>query len=303
MQTKTGISGKGKTVFIINPVSGTGKAARIEHLIQNYPGYRDSKPEIIQTHYKGHATKIAKKLIKKGVKRIVAVGGDGTVNEIAAELDGKEAVLGIIPSGSGNGLARHLGIPGKPEKALDVLNSGKIIRIDAGRVNDRLFFCTCGTGFDARVGKIFDKLDGRGLINYIKTIIRELIQYRPKKYKIRIDGKKYKQRAFLVTVANAGQYGGNAYIAPRAKIDDGLFDICIFRPFPRFKSVFLGLRLFNRTIDASKYLDIYRGSEIIIERNKNIRMHVDGEPVKMKHKVRITVLPKSLKVIVPDEIL
>lgn len=303
MQTKTSISGKGRLVFIINPVSGTGKAHKLEHLIQNHPGSRDSNPEIIQTRYKGHATKIAKKLIKKGVKKIVAVGGDGTVNEIASELAGKEAALGIIPHGSGNGLARHLGIPVKSEKALDVLSSGKIIRIDAGRVNDRLFFCTCGTGFDARVGKVFDKLGGRGMINYVRTVIREFILYRPKKYKIHIDGKKYKQKAFLVTIANAGQYGGNAYIAPRAKIDDGLFDICIFRPFPRFKCVILGLRLLNRTIDTSKYLDIYRGREVIIERNKNIRMHMDGEPVKMKHKVRITVLPKSLRVIVPDQIL
>jgi diacylglycerol kinase family enzyme len=171
-----------------------------------------------------------------------------------------------------------------------------------GKVNNRFFFCTCGTGFDARVGKIFYKLGGRGFMNYLRTVIREFISYKPKKYKIHIDGKKYKQKAFLVTIANAGQYGNNAYIAPEAKIDDGLLDICILRPFPRFKSVILGLRLFNRTIDKSRYLDVFRGREIIIRRKKKIQMHLDGEPVKMKHHVYVSIVPESLKVIVPAQI-
>ncbi len=293
------ISEKDKIAFIINPVSGTGKVSGIEYLIQHQVNFNGFVPEIIRTRYKGHAAKIVRKLIKKGTKAIVAVGGDGTVNEIASEMVGENTVLGIIPNGSGNGLARHLGIPLKTEHALDLLYTGKIKKIDTGKVNNRFFFCTCGTGFDARVGKIFDKLSGRGFLNYVRTVIREFIHYQPKKYKIRIDGKKLKKRAFLLTIANAGQYGNNAYIAPGAKIDDGLLDICIFRPFPRFKSIILGLRLFSRTIDKSKYLDTCQGREIIIQRAKKIRMHLDGEPVKMKNRVKVTILPKSLKVIVP----
>lgn len=299
MQRKTSISEKEKIIFIINPVSGTGKTDKLEYLIQHHVNPEAFIPEIIKTRYKGHAAEITGKAIKEGVQKIIAVGGDGTVNEIASELVGREAFLGIIPHGSGNGLARHLGIPLKSEMALNVLNSGKIKRMDVGKVNNRFFFCTCGTGFDARVGKMFDKLGGRGFIKYVRTVIREFLTYRPKKYKICIDGKKYKQEAFLVTIANAGQWGNNAYIAPGAKIDDGLLDICIFKPFPRFKSVILGLRLFSRTIDRSKYLDVFKGREITIQRKKNIRMHLDGEPFKMKHHVKVTILPKSLKVIVP----
>ncbi|MBN2214497.1 MAG: diacylglycerol kinase family lipid kinase [Bacteroidales bacterium] len=299
MNKKSHKSEKERIVFIINPVSGEGKTDKLVHLIQHHIHLKSFLPELIVTRYKGHATKIARKFIKNGVKKIIAVGGDGTVNEIASELAGKEAVLGIIPHGSGNGLARHLGIPLRSETALNVLNTGKIKRIDAGKANNRLFFCTCGTGFDARVGKMFDKQDGRGFMNYVRTVIRELMNYRPKKYRIRIDGNKYRQRAFLITIANSGQYGGNAYIAPEARIDDGLLDICIFRPFPRFASVILGLRLFNRTIDKSRYLDIFKGREIIIQRKKNIRMHLDGEPVKMNKKVKVTVLAGSLRVIVP----
>jgi diacylglycerol kinase (ATP) len=299
IQKKTGIPEKEKMVFIINPVSGTGKTANMESLIKNQTSLMTPVPEIITTRYKGHANKIVKKSIKKGIKKFIAVGGDGTVNEIASELMGKKAVLGIIPNGSGNGLARHLGIPLKTELAMDVINSGKIKRIDAGKVNNKYFFCTCGTGFDARIGKEFDKLNGRGFVNYLRTVLREFINYRPKKYKIRIDGKKNKQKAFLITIANAGQYGNNAYIAPGAVIDDGLLDICIVKPFPVFKSLFLGLRLFNRTIDKSKYTEVCKGREITIQRDKKIRMHLDGEPVKMKNHVRVTIMSKSLRVIVP----
>ena len=299
MQDKSSISGKEKMIFIINPVSGTGKIGNIESLIERHINSKKLIPEIIRTRYQGHAAKIVRRSIKKGNKIIVAVGGDGTINEIASELVGKNTILGIIPNGSGNGLARHLGIPLKKEHALALLTSGKIKKIDAGKVNKKFFFCTCGTGFDARVGKIFDKLTGRGFLNYVRTVIREFVTYQPKKYKIRIDGKKIKKRAFLITIANAGQYGNNAYIAPGAKIDDGLLDICIFRPFPGFKSIILGLRLFSRTIDKSKYLDVYQGKQVIIQRNKKISMHLDGEPVKMKNHVRVSIVPRSLAVVVP----
>lgn len=299
IQDKSSISGNEKMIFIINPVSGTGKIGNIESLIERHFNSKKLIPEIIRTRYQGHAAKIARRSIKKGNKIIVAVGGDGTINEIASELVGKNTILGIIPNGSGNGLARHLGIPLRKEHALDLLTSGKIKKIDAGKVNNRFFFCTCGTGFDARVGKIFDKLTGRGFLNYVRTVIREFVTYRPKKYKIRIDGKKIKKRAFLITIANAGQYGNNAYIAPGAEIDDGLLDICIFRPFPGFKSVILGLRLFRRTIDKSKYLDVYQGKQVIIQRDKKINMHLDGEPVKMKNRVRVSIVPGSLAVVVP----
>ncbi len=233
-----------------------------------------------------------------GVKKIVAVGGDGTVNEVASVLNGTKCALGIIPNGSGNGLARYLGIPVTHQSAVQLLNNSKIRKIDSGKINHKFFFCTCGVGFDAHVGKVFDKLEHRGFINYLKTVFKEFYTYRSKKYKFEIDDKKYNERAFLITFANAGQYGSNAYISPGARIDDGLLDICIFKPFPKIKSLFLGLRLFNRTIDKSKYMQVLRGKKIVIKRKKKTVVHIDGDPVKMKRNLKIELLSKTLKVIV-----
>lgn len=297
---KTIRKNKEHVVFIFNPVSGHGNNDRIEKTILSGLDFKRFSPVILKTAYKGHGVKIARNAIKSGIKKIVAVGGDGTVNEIASVMLGRKAVLGIIPNGSGNGLARSLKIPLKAEEALRLINNGRKKKIDAGKVNGKFFFCTCGTGFDARVGKIFDSTKKRGLYNYVKTAVREFFAYQPKKYSIRIDGKKLKEKAFLVTIANAPQYGNNAYIAPHARIDDGILDICILRPFPRIKSLLLGLRLFNRTIDRSKYHQVLGGKKIIIQKKKKIWMHLDGEPVRMKNKIKITVLPKALHVIVGD---
>jgi diacylglycerol kinase (ATP) len=292
---------KEKIAFIINPKSGRGKKSDLEGCIWQNLDLEKYTPAFYVTNYPGHANVIAYQLVHSGCLKIVAVGGDGTVNEVGAALVNLNATMGIIPCGSGNGLARHLGIPTNLARAVEYLNNAETIRIDAGKINNTWFFCTCGTGFDARIGHEFSKVDKRGFISYIKTTVKEFRNYRPKKYRFFVDDKKYKRRAFLITIANASQYGNNAYIAPNAIIDDGFFDICIIKPFPVFKAPFIGLKLFNRSLEKSAYLETIRGKQIRFKkpRKKSI-FHYDGEPAKFKkEKIKITMHPNCLKVFVP----
>ena len=298
MQKIAGLQEKEKIVFIINPVSGASRHSNPEEIIRNNIDTRIFQPVINKTRYRGHASNITRKWVKKGAVKIVAVGGDGTVNEIASVLVGTKCLLGIIPNGSGNGLARYLKIPSEPVEAVKLLNRSKSKKIDVGKINKHLFFCTCGIGFDAHIGKMFDRNIERGFKNYVRIVLREFFTYRSKIYNFEVDGKKYAEKAFLLTFANAGQYGSDAYISPDAKIDDGLLDICVFRPFPKFKSLFLGLRLFNRTIDRSKYLQVIRGRKIKVIRKKKTNVHIDGEPIKLKKNLKIKILPKALRVMV-----
>lgn len=285
-------------MFIVNPISGTRGKENIIEYIEQHLDKEKYNPFVIKTQYRGHANKLAKEYAKKGFQIVVAVGGDGTINEVASALVNKNTVLGIIPAGSGNGFSRHLGIPVDKREAFNNIISNKVKKIDVGRINGKYFFCTCGTGFDAHVGKVFDEIEGRGFLNYLKAALHEFFSYKPKKYKLKIDGVKYKEKAFLVTFANAGQYGNNAYISPKAEINDGLLDICIVHPFPKASSLILGLRLFNRTMHRSRYMKVVKGKKIKIYRKKKTIMHLDGEPVTFKNDIKIKLIPKGLKVLV-----
>lgn len=186
---------------------------------------------------------------------------------------------------------------------MQIINQNSTMLIDAGRINDAWFFCTCGIGFDAKVGYKFSKINERGLFGYIKTIVQEFNKYNIKRYNFSIDGAKYKRKAFLITVANASQYGNNAYIAPRADISDGLLDICIVNPFPRWKVIFLILRLMRGSIIHSEYYEYIRAKSIQFKRpKKKYIVHYDGEPIKIKReKIIVEIVPNILKVIVPEK--
>jgi diacylglycerol kinase (ATP) len=288
---------KEKIAFIINPKSGSNKKYKLPELIQEIIDPLKFEVDYFFTRCAGHATELATRLAEKKYSRVVAVGGDGTINEVAKALIGTNAVLGIIPCGSGNGLARFLKIPLKVKDSVALQNKGKTIVIDYGVINDNPFFCTCGVGFDAHIGKKFAGSNKRGFFVYLKEAIIAFIYYKPKKYKIKVDDKKIKTRAFLVTVANAGQYGNDAFIAPHADICDGLLDLCVINPFPSHKAFHLGFRLFNKTIDQSKYATVMRGKEITIKRKKKGEVHLDGEPAIMGKKLKISIVNKGLKVI------
>jgi diacylglycerol kinase (ATP) len=290
---------KMKIAFILNPKSGRNRKKNITTLIEENLDQTFFIPVFLFTEYAGHARELAQDCLNAETKYIVAVGGDGTVNEVASVLINSESSLGIIPTGSGNGLARSLGIPMNTVRAIKCLNFKNNILIDAGSINNRNFFCTCGSGFDAKIGHKFANSDKRGFITYVKTTLREYLRYRSKKFRLKIDGEKIKRKAFLITVANAGQYGNNAYISPNSKLDDGKFDVCIFKPFPLFKAPLLGIRMFTRNIDKSKYIETIQAEKIVFRKKKKYTFHIDGEPVKFDGPVKIQMLPKALKVIVP----
>jgi YegS/Rv2252/BmrU family lipid kinase len=289
---------KEKIGFIINPISGSGKKHKIPEIVQDTIDNSRFEVDFFFTKCAGHATELAKELIEKGYSRIVSVGGDGTINEIAKALVNSNVALGIIPCGSGNGLARFLKIPLKVKEAVELLNNGKILTIDYGTINDNPFFCTCGVGFDAHIGNKFAQSESRGFTTYIKETIAAFFHYKPKKYSIKIDGEKFKTRAFLVTAANAGQYGNDAYIAPEADICDGLLDLCVLNPFPKRKAFNIGFRLFNKSIHHSEYVKSIKGESITIKRKKKGEVHLDGEPAIMGKKLKIRIVKQGLKVVV-----
>ncbi len=292
---------EGSVVFIVNPIAGTRqKDFILENIRHHLP--KELATEIIFTEYPGHAFDIAREKVRQGITTIVAVGGDGTINEVASALVKTPCRLGIIPAGSGNGLARHLGIPLQVPEALQLIMNHRIQKIDAGKVNGKYFFCTCGTGFDASVGKKFSRDSRRGMLSYVRATIHQYITYSPKSYILKTGHKKIKLKAFLVTFANSGQYGNNAYIAPNAVIDDGMLDLCILRPFPRSSTISLGLRLFFKNIDQSPYLEVMRVKNASLKRKgrKKITIHLDGEPMELPGKLKIKVVAQALHVMVPQ---
>ncbi len=289
-----------RIAFIINPIAGRKKSGSITEIIGENLDLKRWDPSFFFTENPGHGTDLVEKAIKDGIDTVVAVGGDGTINEVASACLYKPVKLGVIPRGSGNGLARELKIPISSIKAVKCINEEITSKIDVGLVNGKNFFCTCGTGFDAKIGHKFAKNTKRGFLTYIKITIREYFKFKPKKLKIIIDNEKIKRKVFLLTIANAKQFGNNAFIAPAAKLDDGYFDICILKPFPWYKSVIIGYRLFNGTMDKSKYIEIIRAKKIVLPKKKNFKFHIDGEPCIFKGPVKIEMMPLALNVISPN---
>lgn len=290
-----------KIGFIINPISGTKTKKNIPELINKKINTDSFEPVIKFTTCAGNATDLAKQMVNEGFPLIVAVGGDGTINEVASALVHTNSALGIIPCGSGNGLARHLEIPLKIEEAIKLINNHKIVNIDYGTANDIIFFCTCGVGFDAQIGHQFAQSKTRGFFTYLKSVISEFIKYKAKKYKFKTKTNKFKKQAFLVTFANASQYGNNAYIAPNADIQDGLLDVCIIKPFPSYKVFEIGMKLMRRKINNCQSVEFLRTDKIRIRRKKKGIFHYDGEPCYMKKKIIIKAHQQGLKVAVAKD--
>jgi len=284
-----------KTIcFIINPISGTRKKDSWPEIIHRTIDLSRFDVRIIFTEHAGHATELSCRQIKEGVLYIVAVGGDGTVNEVARAVRDTPAVMGIVPCGSGNGLARHLNIPLNLADALNLLNHASVFSMDYGLVNNTPFFCTFGTGFDAHISHAFATSGKRGFMTYLSIIIREFFTYRSRKYKLKIDGKKFKTKAMMITIANSAQYGNNGYISPDADISDGKLDVCIVRPFPKIMAAALAVRLLNKRIDKSRYYRLNKGEKIVLKRKQEGPVHIDGEPYTMGKRLKIEIVPQGL---------
>ena len=291
---------KEKILFLINPISGTKHKGHLPGMIIELIDTTIFDVEVVITKFKGEATDIVRQKLLDNYRYFVAVGGDGTVNEIAKALINTKGIMGIIPVGSGNGLARHLHIPLQPRKAIQIINKLKYQAIDYGLINNSPFFCTCGVGFDALIGEKFAQCKGRGLANYVKTTIKEYFNYKPEMYQITIDNERTINRpAFLITFANGSQYGNNAYIAPNADICDGKLDICIISPFRLFRAPEIGFRLFAKNIDKSSLMYSERASHILLERASEGVVHFDGEPHRMGKSIEISLVNNGLNVIIP----
>lgn len=288
---------KKKIVFVVNPISGTqGKKAilkcveeRIDRSIYEY--------QIVETQYAGHATQIAAEAAKVGVHIVVAIGGDGTINEIARSLIHTDTALGIIPCGSGNGLARHLRIPMDYKAAIDILNKGYQICIDYGKINDIPFFCTCGVGFDAFVSLKFADSGKRGLLTYLENTLHESLTYQPETYEIENEEGTVKHEAFLIACGNASQYGNNAYITPFASMRDGLLSVSILAPFTPVEVPLIVGQLFSNTLDKNSHMTTITARKITIKRKNAAPVHYDGEPAIMDAELKIEVVPDGLKVL------
>ncbi len=287
---------------IINPVSGTGNKDKIPRLIDTMVDYARNNVSIIATEYPGHANEIAAQAVDDGIDVVVAIGGDGTVNEVGSALCGTQTALAIVPCGSGNGLARHLRIPMNASRALQVLNDGVVGRFDYCTVNGKPFFCTCGMGFDATVSYKFSNEGTRGFITYIKTALTEYLKYKPQDYLIDIDGKKMHEKAFVIACCNAAQYGNNAYIAPRATMQDGLVDVTVMHPFNMVQTPLIGARLFLRQLSHDHHVSIYRGQRVTIERSHDDIMHIDGDPVMMPARVVVENISHGIPILVPPSL-
>lgn len=292
---------KKKIVFVVNPISGTqGKKAILksveERLDKAVYDYR-----IVETQYAGHATEIAAEAVKEGVHVVVAIGGDGTINEIARSLTHTDTALGIIPCGSGNGLARHLRIPMDSKDAIDILNKGYQVCIDYGKINDIPFFCTCGVGFDAFVSLKFADSGKRGLLTYLENTLHESLTYQPETYEIENEEGTVKHKAFLIACGNASQYGNNAYIAPQASLTDGLMDVTILEPFTVLDVPTLSFQLFNKTIDQNSCIKTMRTKKIKIRRNNPGVFHFDGDPVMGGENLEVEIVPRALNVVTTDK--
>jgi len=289
-----------KVLFIINPKSGVDRVKAIQDLIGSRLDKNRFQPEIAHTRYARHGTELAREAVAAGFKIIVAVGGDGSVNDVIAGIYGTDATLAIIPKGSGNGLARSLRIPLDPAKAIDLINHGRRTAIDLGIADNRIFVSNAGVGFDALVARKFAKSKRRGMAIYSWIVTRHLWTYKEWEWEVEIDGEQLKEKAFILTVANAEQFGYNFRIAPIADLQDGLFDVVIIRKYPKILGAGIALRAFNGSLLKSKYVRHLRGKHITIRHPRLSLLQMDGDVHPCGPEVKVEMLGQALKIIVPE---
>ena len=285
-------------LFIVNPISGVGKQKDIPAVIARYFDTHAYAYEIKVTEYAGHAKKIAQEA-RHSFDVLVAVGGDGTMNETASQLIGTDTTLGIIPLGSGNGFARHLCISTDPAQAVQQLNTARTFPLDACFLNDYPFFNVSGLGFDAQVSKKFMSRIKRGYATYARCVWEEFQTYQPQRYRYEWEGKTIEETLLMVAFANTRQYGNNATIAPHASVDDGYLDVVFVYPFPlAYLPVFTVLS-FMKNIHRSSYVKIKQVQQFHIKQVDEPLGHVDGEYVKTTPEISLNVRPRSLQVMRP----
>ncbi len=293
-----------KILCILNPAAGGGKAAdRAAAAIHRNFKHAGVDYDIVYTQHAGDGRALSQQAEKEAYTHVMAIGGDGTINEIATGLIGTDVVLGILPLGSGNGLARALQIPFEYQNACQLLLHGTSKTIDVGRVNNLHFLATSGIGFDAHVGKRYNEHIGhsRGILPYFQIAAVEYFHYQPQKITLEYQGKSFICSPFVLTVANVEQYGAGAIIAPEAVPDDGLFDVVIVPQTPLLRTVYHLPRLFNGTIATLPDVLMHKTAALTITRSEPGPLHVDGETFNAGKVLEYTLLPGALHVQVPDQ--
>jgi diacylglycerol kinase (ATP) len=284
--------------FIINPISGGKTKAEIPALVQQYLSLPNLSIDHVFTTSAAHTSFLAKECVQQQYDWVIAVGGDGTVNQVAAELIHTPTALGIIPFGSGNGLARALNIPMQSKKAIIGLNQSKVITIDTGLANEIPFLNVCGFGFDAHVSAGFATMGTRGFKTYAKVSLQSIRKFKPENFLLEIDNHTVSEQAFLLAVCNGPQYGNNAYIAPSANLRDGLFDITQIGEVNWKNILGLGSDLFQKKLHQSKHVKTKQVSHVTIHRANDNYVNIDGEPVWFEKTVKISIQPLSLNVLI-----
>lgn len=291
------MSEKKRIQFILNPISGNHDKDNFPETIAKTLDAAKFDYQVKFTEYAGHAAEIAGQCVADGTDIVVAVGGDGTVNEVARSLVHSDTALGIIPCGSGNGLARHLCIPMDVRKAIEIINHCKIESLDYGVINEMPFFCTCGMGFDAFISLKFASSKKRGPITYVENVLKEGLKYQPETYEVEDETGAKKYKAFLIACANASQYGNNAYIAPKATMTDGMIDVIIMEPFDVFDAPQISIDIFSKTLNKNSKIKTFRAKRIHIHRNEPGAIHYDGEPIMTGTDIDVHIEERGIRII------
>ena len=289
--------------FVINPISGTRSKNEIPKLIDQIIDKSRFMTTVLFTEYAGHAAEIARQCAETGEGICVAVGGDGTVNEVARSLVHSQTALGIVPCGSGNGLARHLCLPMNTRQALEIINQAQIEAFDYGIVNGQPFFCTCGMGFDAFISLKFAEAGKRGPITYVENVLKEGLKYKPETYYVEDDTGAHHYKAFLIACANAAQYGNNAYIAPGASMKDGVMDVIIMEPFDVLDAPTIAYDLFSKTLTQNSKIKTFRTKRIQVQRSSPGAIHYDGDPIMTDANVSVEMQHLGIRIVVNPNVI
>ncbi len=288
-----------KVFFIINKYSGGGFRPELEGRIITICGKLGIECTLEFTRERGHATELARQAVAEQYQLVFAVGGDGTVNEVARGLVNTTAAMGILPKGSGNGLARHLHIPMDIPRALELLGQHTIVGMDTVLINGNLSVNVSGIGFDGHVASLFGKNGKRGLLNYTRIVLSEFRAYRELKAKMEVDGNEMDKEAFILAFANSSQFGNNAQLAPSASVCDQKIDLCIIHKVPLSRAPGFTRRMFTGTIDQSPFVEITQAQRINVRFSAPAPYHIDGEPMPPSDRFDVQMQPASLRVIIP----
>ena len=278
-----------KIFLIINQYAGHQEGAKAVEIVIPYLIKKGYLVEYSFTNHPGHATELASKAARDGFDLVVAVGGDGTVNEVAQGLIGTVTPMGIIPMGSGNGLARELKISMDMHKSAHSLVEGENLLLDVCKLNNQRFLCTSGIGFDAMIAHKMSKAASRGFLKYVQLVIQESIFFKPLDVKMKIDGVAIEKPVFLITFANASQFGNNAYIAPAASMTDGLIDVVVVRKFAKIWMPVFAVALFTKFIPKLPFVDCYKAKHIELELVNTPYYHFDGEPGRLSIPAQVKI--------------